>query len=426
MTQTLITVGKVSPSGTVKVSGAKNSATRLLAAALITDEKVILRNFPTMLLDAIHKKRFIEESGGIITFDDKEEIATIDASKLHKTKISHYDFPIRTTYLLAAPLLKRNGIARIPYPGGCKIGSRGYDLHIKVWEACGCKVKQKADYIEVTCKTLKPFKVDFPISTIGGTENALICASCIEGESFIRNAYISPEVQDLINFLTGLGSEITVSGNSYIRILGTNYPGGITHSVIPDRIEAITWIVLAAISNGNLLIKDVPFNSMKIPLIHLNEAGLNFFSNESDVLINEYSFNKNFIEPFELACGTHPGIISDMQPFYTLLALKANGISRIYDYRYPERLNYLKELSKHCPPNVIDWENGKITVKGPVELKAAETKSTDLRGSMALLMAALASDGTSKVRDVQMALRGYNRLESKLKKMGYKVSIIDD
>ena len=425
MSQTLITDGKVSPAGVVRISGAKNSATRLLAASLISDEKVILRNFPTMLLDAIHKKRFIEESGGIVLFDDKEEMAIIDASRLNNTEISNYDFPIRTTYLLAAPLLKRNGLAKIPYPGGCKIGARGYDLHIKVWEACGCNIKEKKNYIEIQCKTLKPFKIDFPISTIGGTENALICASCINGESYIRNAYISPEVQDLIQFLIGLGSEISVSGNSFIKIKGTNNPGGITYSVIPDRIEAITWIVLAAISKGNLLIKDVPFKSMRIPLIHLKEAGLNFFSNENDVLINEYSFNRNFIEPFELACGTHPGIISDMQPFYTLLALKANGISRIYDYRYPERLNYLTELSKHCP-NALTWENGKITVKGPVDFISADTRSTDLRGSMALLMAALISDGTSRVRDVQMAFRGYNRLEAKLKEIGYNISIIEE
>ena len=136
MSKTLITQDKISPAGIVRISGAKNSATRLLAASLITDSKVILRNFPTNLLDAIHKKRFIEESGGQVIFDDKEEIAVIDASQMNKTEISDYDFPIRTTYLLAAPLLKRNGIAKIPYPGGCKIGSRGYDLHIKVWEAC--------------------------------------------------------------------------------------------------------------------------------------------------------------------------------------------------------------------------------------------------------------------------------------------------
>ncbi len=422
MSSTLIVRGKAQPKGEIRVSGAKNSATRLLAASTITDEKVLLKNFPTKLVDAHYKMTFINQNGGIVKFDHEKNTAEIVSVGYSMNPLDTYDFPIRTTYLLAAGMLKRNGIARIPYPGGCQIGSRGYDLHIYVWEQAGCKVQEKANFLEITCKKMKPFELNFPISTIGGTENALICGSCIPGESVIRNAYVSPEVEDLIRFLRALGSEIEVSGNSFIRIQGLGDPRGTTFTVMPDRIEALTWIVMAAISDGDILIKDVPFNSMEIPLTHLKEAGVDIFRNSSSVIVNQHSLKEKYIQPFEVACGTHPGVISDMQPFFVLLALRADGISRIYDYRYPERLQYLEELSKFSP-GAIEWEKGSITVKGPVNLKAAETTSTDLRGSMALVMSALISEGESKVNLVEMAMRGYNDLEGKLEQLGYSINI---
>ena len=422
MSSSLIVSGKKQPKGEIQISGAKNSATRLLAAATITDEKVLLKNFPTKLVDANYKKRFINENGGSVKFDDQNNTAEIIAKDYSANDLNDYDFPIRTTYLLATGMLKREGFARIPYPGGCKIGSRGYDLHIHVWEQAGCKVEEKQDFLEITCDKLKPFEINFPISTIGGTENALITASCIPGESIIRNAYVSPEVEDLIGFLRSLGSEIELSGNSFIRIKGLSNPRGATYTVMPDRIEALTWMVLAAISDGDLLIKDVPFDSMEIPLTHLKEAGVDIFRNSKNAIVNQHSIKEDHIQPFEVACGTHPGVISDMQPFYVLLALKADGVSRIYDYRYPERMQYLEELSKFCP-GAIEWEKGAITVRGPVKFTGAESTSTDLRGSMALVMAALIANGESKINKVEMALRGYNDLEAKLMNIGYSMNV---
>src|SRR5690554_5368052 len=164
------------PKGKVKVSGAKNSATRLLAAALIADEKVILENFPTELVDANYKFDFIRKSGGRIEVDRDKEVVEIDSNDLQDIILDDYNYPIRTTYLLVPGLIKRNGVAKIPYPGGCKIGNRGYDLHFMVWEKLGAKVEEKEDYIEVTAPNgFVPGEIDFPITTIGGTESALIC-----------------------------------------------------------------------------------------------------------------------------------------------------------------------------------------------------------------------------------------------------------
>ncbi|MBV6879091.1 UDP-N-acetylglucosamine 1-carboxyvinyltransferase [Epilithonimonas ginsengisoli] len=414
------------PQGKVRVSGAKNASTRLLAAALISDEEVTLSNFPTQLVDAQYKIDFIRKSGGNITVDTDKEELTIDSGSITSSILEDYNYPIRTTYLLVPGLIKKTGIARIPYPGGCKIGDRGYDLHMMVWEKLGATITEKENYIEVSAPSgFTAGEIDFPISTIGGTENALISASIAVGETVIKNAYISPEVNSLIDFLKRLGVHIEVVGNSFIKVKGTKYLRGTLFPVIPDRIEAITWIVYGIISGGNITIEDVPFDMMEIPLIHLKHAGIEIYRNSNNVIISPECLVNGDIQPFELACGTHPGIISDMQPFYTLLGLHANGISRIFDYRYPERIKYCEELNKFYP-KALDAKAGTIKIFGGKEIIPAEADSTDLRGSMAVVMAALLAKGESTINNVEMALRGYNNLEDKLKNLGVEFKVISN
>jgi len=408
--------GRQVPKGTVKVSGAKNAATKLMAAALLTDERVSLYNFPTELVDALYKADFLKKIGTEVIFDAETTTATIHANQIKDEILNDYSYPIRTTYLMVAGQLNRNGIARIPYPGGCKIGDRKYDLHVMVWESMGCKVKEQDAYIEIKGK-LKPAEINFPISTIGGTENALICGAGIEGTTIVRNAYISPEVFCLIEFLRSLGADIKATGNSFISITGKSSLRGTTFSVIPDRIEALTWIIFGALSGGSIIIENVPFAFMETPFVHIKESGLDIYKNSNSVYINKHCMINGTIQPFEMACGTYPGVISDMQPFFTLLGLKAHGISRIYDYRYPERTAYLSELAKFCP-GALAWEPGKIKIKGPCQLKAADVTSTDLRGSMSLVLASLLAEGTSTISDVGMALRGYDKMLEKLQQLG--------
>ncbi|SIR10374.1 UDP-N-acetylglucosamine 1-carboxyvinyltransferase [Pontibacter lucknowensis] len=412
----------------IKVSGAKNSATRLLAAAALSDKEILLKNFPTKLVDAGHKADFLEKSGANIITNHKESSLKIKSEGL-SNRVTEFNFPIRTTYLLAASLLKREGCAKIPYPGGCKIGQRGYDLHIMVWERLGCTVEEYADYILITSPgKLKGNSISFPISTVGGTENALITASIAEGETEIFNAYVSPEVNDLIRFLTAMGVSIEVIGNSYIKVKGTTEFRATTYNVMPDRIEALTWLVFGVLSGLSLKIDDVPFDIMEIPLKHINEAGIDFFRNNKSIYVSPECLNLGEIQPFELACGTHPGVISDMQPFYVLLALKAKGISRIYDYRYPERTAYLDELNKLCG-NAISYEPGKIVINGPAKFSSHPiVYSKDLRGSMAVVLAALLAEDTAKteIKDFQMALRGYNNLLDKLEQIGIELEANDN
>jgi|TARA_Y100000296_G_scaffold23707_1_gene27989 UDP-N-acetylglucosamine 1-carboxyvinyltransferase len=420
--QLKISGGQV-PKGRIRVSGAKNSGTRLLAAASLTDEKVMLTNFPTKLVDAQHKIRFLKEIGFEIEIDYETEELQLTGGDVKSIPLNDYDYPIRTTYLLVAGQIARHGVARIPYPGGCKIGSRGYDLHILVWEALGCDVKELPDYIEVT-GSFSGGTIDFPISTVGGTENALLCGAVANGATVIHNAYITPEVSDLISMLRHMGAEIKVIGNSYIELQGkSGLLSGVHMPVMPDRIEALTWIVLAILTGGELLIEDVPFEHMEIPLLHLKDAGIDIFRNSTSAYITPDCLRSTGIQPFEVACGTHPGIISDMQPFYVLLAIQAMGISRVYDYRYPKRIGYVDELAKFYPSAFSSVE-GCITIKGGCDGKSATAESTDLRGSMAVIMAAMMTEGSSVINDAHMALRGYNDLLGKLEKVGIVVDAI--
>lgn len=419
---TLMIKGKQIPKGTVTVSGAKNAATRLMAAALLTDEKISLLNFPTNLIDVKYKVDLLKRIDVKVEINDAKQICVIEAANTSARILRSYDYPIRTTYLLAAGQLNRNGLARIPYPGGCKIGDRKYDLHVMIWEKMGCRVKEMSDYIEIKGK-LKPATINFPISTIGGTENALICGSGITGVTTIYNAYISPEVQCLIDFLRNIGANIQTTGNSYIRVEGNTKLRGTSFRVIPDRIEALTWIIYGVLSSGDIIVERVPFCFMTAPLMHLRELGVDIYQNSSNVYVSQHCLTNKVIQPFEVACGTYPGVISDMQPFFTLIGLKAQGISRIYDYRYPNRTAYLSELSKFCP-NALQWKSGEIIIDGPSLFKSANARSTDLRGSMAIILAGLLADGVSEISNAEIALRGYDNLLGKLDRLNVGCEVI--
>ncbi|WP_035487386.1 UDP-N-acetylglucosamine 1-carboxyvinyltransferase [Geminicoccus roseus] len=419
------------PVGRVRVSGAKNSATRLLAAALLSDEISEFTEFPTRLVDVGHKVRFCRSIGVKIDIDNDRERIRIDASSMNAEELnrSEYDIPIRTTYLLAAAQLARFGIARIPYPGGCPIGGgtsggRGYDLHLLVWRSLGCEVEEKEAFIEVRGKRFVGGRIDFPISTVGGTENALICAAVASGTTRIYNAYITPEVRDLISFLRQMGADLEVYGTSHVVVHGlARSLSGSRMAVMPDRIEALTWIVYAVLAQGEVTIENVPFESMEVPLIHLKHAGIDLLRNSSAVQVTPDCLRSGAVQPFELACGAHPGVISDMQPLFVALALRGAGTSRVFDYRYPERIAFVDELAKLVGDQNLTAAPGKIIIQGPARFVPGEANSTDLRGSMAAVIAALCADGISTVNGVHMALRGYNDLERKLKALGADINI---
>jgi UDP-N-acetylglucosamine 1-carboxyvinyltransferase len=426
--------GGIAPRGRVRVSGAKNSATRLLAASLLTNETVELSNFPTKLVDVGHKIKFARDIGSRISVDDTNERIVVDASALQSQLLTRdqFDVPIRTTYLLASSQIIRSGIARIPYPGGCPIGGapgggRGYDLHMMVWRDLGCVVTEKDDHIEIKGEGFTGGTINFPITTVGGTENALLCASVAKGQTRIFNAYITPEIEDLIELLRRMGADITVHGSSHVMVNGrAGTLSGARMAVMTDRIEALTWVVYGILGKGELTVDNVPFDAMDIPLLHFKHAGIDLFRNSNSIHVTPDCLVSGLVQPFELACGAHPGIISDMQAFYVLLALAGAGTSRVFDYRYPERIAFVRELANLVHGDHLKAERGKITIDGPARFKAGVANSTDLRGSMAAVIAALCAEGQSVIQDVHMAMRGYNDLEGKLHQIGSRIVVRED
>ncbi|MBI4707309.1 MAG: UDP-N-acetylglucosamine 1-carboxyvinyltransferase [Candidatus Omnitrophica bacterium] len=404
--------------GQIRVSGSKNSAVKLLAASLLTDKEIILHNFPYLLEDVKEKINIMRQMGSQISLHENF-IRLI--SKEITNDLKDYTCNIRTTYLLAPSQLHRLGIARIPYPGGCKIGERKYDLHFMVWKAMGATVEELPDYIEIRCEgRLKGTDIVFPFPTMGGTENALLCGVLAQGITNIYNAYVSPEVADLIAMLVSMGADITVDGNSFITITGVANLNGTSHEVIPDRIEALTWMIAAMITKGRLLLTEVPFAHMEVPLIHLRHIGLDFFSNSNSIYINTADLPYK-INPFEIACGTYPGVVSDMQPFFSVLASQAKGVSRIIDYRYPERFGYIGELQKMG--DGYDVRPGEVVVKGKIEFKGNIVRAVDLRGGAAILLGALIAKGRTEIENYKMILRGYNGLLEKLQGVGISLKV---
>lgn len=418
----MIVRGGHRPSGSVSASGAKNAALKQLAAALLTDEQVELSGFPTELVDVREQVRFMRECGARLELDASRDWAAVVAPCFSASHIDRFDHAFRITYLLVAGQILREGRARIPYPGGCKLGDRKHDLHVQVWKQLGAQVAELGDCIEVVCPRFSGAEIDFPITTVGGTESALLCGAIARGETIVRNAYITPEVRDLIAFLRAMGAEIEVKGRSFLRIVGRDRLHGARYRVMPDRIEALTWMIGAAVCGGRVTVRNIPWNDLEIPLIHLREAGVRIERRGDEAFISPESLDPDGIQPFDLACGAHPGIHSDMQPFYVLLAMVAQGNSLIVDYRYPDRIAYLPELARMAvEPERLQWERGRIRVRGPVALRGAEVTCPELRGGMALILAACLAQGTSVIRNVSQPMRGYNRLMEKLTDMGFDV-----
>ncbi len=409
----LIIDGPRIASGTIRISGAKNSAICLIAAALLTEEEVRITNFPSTLEDMKNKLRLMEQLG--VAYELLPDEVVISAGTVTDT-LRDYHSTIRTTYLLAAGQLHRNGIARIPYPGGCPIGDRKYDLHLKLWEMMGCRVSEEESFIRLECGRLSGCDIRFPFPTIGGTENALLCGVMAEGKTRIRNAYISPEVLDLIRMLTNMGARISVEGTTFIEIEGVRRLNATSHRVIPDRLEAVSWIITAAVTGGTIKLLDVPFEFIEVPLIHLRHIGVDI-RRDGDVLhVNANGGRRRRPDPFVISCGVYPGVVTDVQPFFTVLATQADGNSRIVDYRYPRRFAYIAELRKMGGGFIT--EEGQVTVEGPMALRGSDVSAPDIRGGAALLVAALVAEGRTAIGNPRTILRGYDNLLNKITALG--------
>jgi len=409
-----ITVKKGTLNGQVKVSGAKNSALRLLAASLLTDKAIELNNFPNGLLDVKVHLDMLQVLGKKYTTIDDTVVIIEDAQKVTNTLLWE-ERSIRNTLLILGALTTRFGEGRVPLPGGCKLGERKYDLHVMLLEKLGAKVWEEGDYLCAKVEErLKGNEITLPLRSTGATENTILCASLAKGKTTLWNPHIRPEIMDLIAMLNEMGAKIEVFGQKCIVIEGVEKLNGVKHAVIPDNMEALTWAIGAVITKGDVEIQNFPFEHLEVPLVFLRESGMKFFRGENSLIVRGGE-----AYPVEISTGPYPGINSDMQPLFAVYGAMSKGESKIVDLRFPGRYGYAEELAKMGVKYHV--EGDMLVIDGGTPLMGASVKALDLRAGIALLLAGLTAEGKTRIENAWQIQRGYENLEEKLNKLGVKI-----
>ncbi len=405
-----IKIHKSRLAGQVELSGAKNSALKLLTASVLTDEPVELYRSPNGLLDMQVHIGMLQKMGKDCTEGDNFlRIA-------ENNKITHEllwdERSIRNSLLILGSLTTRFGEGKVPLPGGCKLGDRKFDLHVMILEQMGAKVWEDGSFLCAKSEgRLKGAEIHLPIRSTGATENAILCATLAKGKTTVWNPHIRPEILDLIMMLRKMGAKIEIHGQKCILIEGVNRLRGVQHTVIPDNMEAITWAIASVITDGDIEIINFPFEHLEVPLVFLRESGMKYYKGEDSLIVRG---GKAY--PIEISTGPYPGINSDMQPLFAVYGACSQGESKIVDLRFPGRYGYVEELAKMGMKYSIDGDLLKI--HGGNTFKGATVKALDLRAGMALLLAGLVSEGETIIDDAWQIERGYENLNQKLKGLG--------
>lgn len=411
MLKDIIRVKKSKLEGQVKISGAKNSSLRLLAASILTDETLHLTNFPNGLLDVQVHIEMLEVLGKNCSMkDDNLYISETDSKTT--TTLNWDERSIRNTLLILGALTTRFGEGKVPLPGGCKLGERKYDLHVMLLERLGANVWEEGDYLcaKIDSGRLKGNDIYLPLRSTGATENSIICGVLAKGETTVWNPHIRPEIMDLISMLNKMGAKIKVFGQKCIVITGVEKLGRVQHSVIPDNMEALTWAIGSVITNGTVEILDFPFEHLEIPLVYLRESGMKFYKGTDSLIVSGGS-----PYPIDISTGPYPGINSDMQPLFAVYGAVSKGNSKIIDLRFPGRYGYAKELEKMGVKYTI--EGDLLIIEGGEPLHGAKVKALDLRAGIALFLAGLTAEGETIIEDGWQVSRGYEYLDKKLKNL---------
>jgi len=414
MTETFLKITKTRLTWQIEVSGAKNSALRLLAASILTDETVELNNFPNGMLDVKVHLEMLNALGKEHKAKDNSVIITEDNHNV-KTTLDWKERSIRNTLLILGALTTRFGNGRVPLPGGCNLGERKYDFHIMILEKLGAKVWEEQGFLcAKTYDILKGCDIILPFRSTGATENAVICATLAKGLTTVWNPHIRPEILDLIRMLRDMGAKINVHGQKCIEIEGVDHLRGVKHTVIPDNMEAITWAIASVITNGDIEILNFPFQHLEVPLIFLRENGMKYYKGDNSLIVKG---GTPF--PVEISTGPYPGINSDMQPLFAVYGSCSKGESKIIDLRFPGRYGYVEELAKMGMKYAIDGDLLKIY--GGNTFYGTQVRALDLRAGMALILAGLVAEGDTIITDSWQIDRGYEHLKSKLESLGCNV-----
>ncbi len=416
--------------GNIRISGAKNAASKLIIASLLTDEPVHITNCPISIGEIRVTRRIIESLGANFKkFSDNEVI--VQTKKIHDISFSaSLGLINRIGVLTAGPLLLRSGEAKIPKPGGDQIGARPINFHLDALIKLGTTVKEHKDFYLLKAKRLIGTDITLPFPSVGATENIIITASLAIGKTTIHNAAIEPEIMDLIMLLQKMGAVIDVKTDRTIVITGVEKLHGAEHRVIPDRLEAASFACAAIASKGDVTIHDARHADM---ITFLNTIRL--IGAEYEVLKDGIRFYyKGELKPISIETDVHPGFMTDWQPPMTILLTQANGISTLHETVYENRFGYIKELNKMgaaieltndclgspCRFNGTNYYHSAV-IKGKTPLRSAEINVPDIRAGFSYLVAAILAKGETLVHGIHYIDRGYENIDQKMRKLGVKI-----
>jgi UDP-N-acetylglucosamine 1-carboxyvinyltransferase len=405
--------------GEIPISGAKNSAIKLMAASLLTDQPLRLTNMPR-LADTRFLGNLLGRLGTeVVEHDGPGGAETI----LHTPEIlsgfAPYDLvrQMRASFNVLGPLLARSGHAKVSLPGGCTIGARPVDLHLKALETLGAQIDLHEGYVYAQApRGLKGAEIDFPFVSVGATEHALLAAVLATGETILANAACEPEIEDLAECLVKMGARIEGAGTPLIRIIGVDKLSGAEHSVIPDRIETGTYAVAAAMAGGEVRLTKTRADLIESLLVKIEEAGAGVTRNDDGVTIKR---NGGRLKAVDISTDVYPGFATDLQAQFMALMTMADGESVIRETIFENRFMHAPELARLGAD--ITVSGGEARVRGVEQLQGAQVMATDLRASVGLVIAGLAAKGETTVGRVYHLDRGFERLEEKLTACGANV-----
>lgn len=400
--------------GTVRVSGAKNAALPAIAAAILTEETVVLENIPDVR-DIETERRLLVSMGAEVEmgYGRAHHRTTVCCGKLSDPE-AKYEIvkTMRASTLVLGPLLARLGVARVSMPGGCAIGARPIDLHLKGLEQMGAKITQDHGYIEAKAERLKGAQIYFDKITVTGTEDLLMAATLADGETVLENAAREPEVVDLAELLNKMGAKIEGAGTSTIRIKGVERLGGAKHRIIADRIEAGTFILAGALTGGDLIVSGCNPTHITALLAKLAEVGVKVTTSADTVRV----IGDGALRAADVTTAEYPGFPTDMQAQYMALATQCEGTTVVTENIFENRFMHVQELARMGAD--IRTDGKRAIVRGKTPLSAAAVLCSDLRASASLVLAALVADGETIVDRVYHIDRGYERIEEKLRGVG--------
>lgn len=408
----MVIQGGVPLRGKVKVSGAKNAALPAMAAALLTSGKTRLDNIPD-LADIRTFQRVLEGLGTEIT--QKKRSLILSTENLRSFE-APYDLvrTMRASVLVLGPLVSRYGRARVSLPGGCAIGARPINLHLKALEAMGAEISLEGGYVEAKTSRLHGAKIYFDTVTVTGTENIMMAAALAKGTTLIENAAREPEVTDLANLLIQMGAKIHGVGTERLEIEGVDTLEGTTYTVIPDRIEAGTFMMAAAITRGDILIQEMDPHYLHALTIKLRETGTKVTHNGDGIRV----VGPAHLESRDIHTQPYPGFATDLQAQWMTLMSIARGTSVIHETIFENRFMHASELIRLGADITLD--GNVAVVRGVPQLRGAPVMATDLRASASLILAALAAEGKTEIHRLYHLDRGYEAMEKKLRKLGAK------